>query len=242
MLANIKHDNSDVNQCPNNVVDAPNQSQDIVVPPQKKHKPKNPPKLHSSDIPFLKILKFYREKGSGYCYLKKASWPLELEKFGGKPVSYSNRKARVRKLCKLGYVIAIRERGNRNKEYSLYLTDDGLSAVDNFEIPKKRKTKNRPSKVKKQALERVKTGPPLNHAERREKHADAIFSKLNREDYEKGQSFQKLIDFGFYPETAIEAVRKYSRIQIYQAWDKTRESGALNRGAYLNSLLKLLNT
>lgn len=199
-------------------------------------------KLHSSDIPFLKVLLFHYSKGSGKTFLKRSQWPLELQKFGGKPITYRPFKSKTAKLRRMGYIVAVREdrykhSSNRNKEYTWYISEEGRKAVNNWPNNLKPPRKNSPSKPEKQPLVTQKTAPPLNHDERSEKHDSDVIDELNKKDTELGLIYLRLRQIGFYSKTALEAIRDYRRHELLDAYSLTREKRPKNPGAYMRKLL-----
>lgn len=215
---------------------------DLNYLPLKPPKPKPKPKLHSSDIAYLRILLWCHQK-NGKCYLTKEQWPEWLVRFGGKACHYRKQKARWAKMRTLGYAITKHHNGNRNKEMDHFITEEGILAVDNFltlqyqkQKTAPRKTKNGPSKV----LKTKKTAPPLTHASVHEnKHAKAL-EKLSKEDYEKAETYRKLMEIGFYSEVIKEVMKKYKRAELYDAYNRTKERSPKNAGAYMLKLLKVL--
>lgn len=124
-----------------------------------------PKKLHSSDIPFLKVVRWFQTRAkNNKCYLTKEEWPIWLERFDGKKLSYSAIKRKRRKLEQLGHLDSYYENGNRNKEKTILINDSGLRAIHEFEklsTAQPKQYKNAPSNPEKRSLEKQKTPPPL---------------------------------------------------------------------------------
>lgn len=217
-------------------VRSPTTDQSMPLPPSLKIKSATKPlKLHSSDIAYLKILEFFHTK-SGKTYLTKAQWPIYLVRFGGKPIHYQKQKERWAKMRKLGYIETSRYLGNRNKELDHFITAKGLAALKAYI----EKIKNGTSKLKKRYPGKKKTVPPLSHVQFHENKHEKALEKLSAQDYEKAATYKRLMNVGFYPEVIKKVMDKYSRLQIYEAYNLTMERKVKNKGAYMYQLLKLL--
>ena len=202
---------------------------------------KKPLKLHSADMAYLLVLRWFFKKGLK-CYLTKEQWPEWLVRFGGKACHYRKQKARWAKMRALSFVRTEYYQGNRNKEMDHFITMAGLEAVDNFEKALRSKIKNGPSKNKKRPLKKQKTAPPLSHVQLSKNKHDKNLKILEKEnDPEKVFSYKRLMDVGFYPEVALQAIRKYKRVEIYQAYNLAKEKNVDNKGAYMAGILKKLS-
>lgn len=196
-------------------------------------------KLHSSDIAYLDILIWFHKKGSK-CYLTKEQWPQWLVNFGGKPIHYTKQKERWAKMRKMVLARTSHHKGSRNKEMDHCITENTILAVDNFKKANLQKTKNGASKRKKRYLEKKKTVPPLKDVQIQENKHAMNFKKLEKEDREKAQTYRYLQEAGFYPEVAVETMKNYTRLQIYNAYNAAKDKKALNLGAYMTKILNSL--
>lgn len=198
-----------------------------------------PIKLHSSDLPLLKVIAWYQRKArNAKCYLKKWQWPEELLKFGGKAITYRPFKAKIAKLRALGLLVSSRENGNYNKEYTYKLTNKGFAVVDNPAAFLSARTKNSPSKYKKQPPELQKTAPPLSHDQNKIKHDDYVVSQLVKKDTELGIAYERIREIGYYPSAALEAIRKYDKHELLNAYCITKQKRPYNPGAYMTQILR----
>ncbi len=122
-----------------------------------------PFRVHSADIAFLLVIRFFTLKGrDGYCHLTLGQWNQYLIRFGGKALKRSAFNAKRRKFLREGWIACWYPNRNRNLNYSYMLTELGIEGVnnylDNFVDRKKTDTRNPIVEDPK----KQKTDTPLN--------------------------------------------------------------------------------
>lgn len=123
-----------------------------------------PFKVHSADIAFLLVIRFFTLKGrDGYCHLTLVQWNEYLIRFGGKALKRSAFNAKRRKYLREGWIACWYPNRNRNLNYSYMLTESGIEGVNKYfdENVDRKKTDTRNALV--EDPNKQKTDTPLNH-------------------------------------------------------------------------------
>lgn len=195
-------------------------------------------KLHSSDIPFLLIIKHFHTKGNG-CYLKPSQWAPELTKYGGKGLGIDAIKQKRSKLLKMGLIRAERYPGPHSTPYTLRLTIKGFEAVYNYKKLHYRPPKKTSSKPKKLHHRNQKTTPPLNSGLINDQDHD-LRKPLSVDNYSAEQKviYERLQEIGFYEYIIIKIIKLYDIDTIHEAYCFIKKIRPNNPGGYMMTILK----
>ena len=192
-------------------------------------------KLHSADLSYLLILKWFHDRRLK-CYLSKEQWPVWLERFGGKKVDYRNQRARWSKMRAMGCSTTAYQNQNRGLHFIHSITDLGLAYLKAFQqgLGKglSKDIKNILSKSKKRYSEKQKTSSPLKK--------DLKIYEINIGTPVKSPShpfIPQLKGFGMYEGFANRLLREHTEQEITNAIKLTSSRNVKNPGAYIARIL-----
>lgn len=204
--------------------------------------------LNKSQLAFLKIVYWFCLNASQQkCFLKRSHWNDYLPRFGGKVLSYRQRKRISAYLQKEGYIQALRESSNMNKEYTYLITQKGIDACVTRESREVQPRENVPSENQKCPLEKPKMSPPLrSRSENKIKdHDHDVFDSQNAESEESEElkkyisfAVDKLVGLGVYRNYAKSVFDKHPIEFLDYVWLKVTKHKPLNRGAYWVKVLE----
>lgn len=199
-------------------------------------------KLHSADIAYLKILRHFHGDGSGKTFLTAPTWPIYLVKFGGKAIHYTKQKERWAKMKAMGFVRYERMNGNQRARYIHYLTDKGLSAVNNYGRNFTSLKKNGTSNYKKTVPRNEKNGTSLNHEvieDNNHEHGPltGVDKKEPLPNKLAGINIETLLALKVNKSLAKRWFRDHGERKVCLAYEEAKRLCANNIGAYMNRLL-----
>lgn len=233
---------------------ASNTSNQLIISNNlNKSKPPKKLKLHSSDIAYMKVIRFYQTIAKNRkCHLRPEQWPIELAEFGGKPLSHHQRKKKRQKLERLKYAISTYDHGNRNQEKIPWLTNEGLKALEKWEEsypqggrkPQRKLStdeKNDPAECKKRPGCGQKTTRPLDSSGSLvnivNDHGIAKRNLGNPEVPKPTPMLKTLLALGLYRGEANRILKTFSEKDIQTAFKTTQQRRPANPGRYLVIIL-----
>lgn len=212
--------------------------------PSKPKRRKPTLKLHSCDVAYLMVIRFFQLHAKNRkCHLQKWQWAEFLIKFGGKVLSADHRKKKRQKLESLGYLISAYPHGTRNAEKIAYITNEGLSALTEYELSYTQRgrrsytqtQKNNPAINKKQPGNVQKTTRPLSHRSLVKivnDHEGTTLSKKRPDRQEPPPLLSTLLALGVYPGKARKILAQHGEGEIRVAYQAAMRNGK-NPGGYL---------
>ncbi len=210
----------------------------------------NPLKIHSADIAFLLVLRFFTLKGHRrHCCLSKRNdqkksaeldqWNVWLVKFGGKALGRGAFKNKRHKFIKMGYIICWYPNQNRNLSYNYVLTPDGLDAVDKYLASCVARKKTDPRNRIVEDPNKQKTDPPLNHDKGKENIKDIKDEMpVNNSRMSRAEINDGLERLGMSEDTVNRLMCRYSETELIYGIMETDKRNPRIKWAYFRNVMK----